>query len=144
MHTFYQFSGERYPGIATALHDLPHLVAGTFGVPLVEQVLHGNDVADSASCVDIVHDGDVANIQTDEIRFQELAHHKVVPAKAGVVFHDQIGYQPLFRSSMISMKGIPVVKEKPGIGQMIVLGVLLQNGLLILNTSGDTPFLVIP
>ena len=33
--------GEWYPGVATALHATVHLIAGIFGVPLVEHMLFG-------------------------------------------------------------------------------------------------------
>ena len=58
------------------LHDPPYLVARIFCVPFIEQILHWNNVAHAISGVDVVHDGDIADVQSDKIFFQKLPHHK--------------------------------------------------------------------
>ena len=88
--------GERYPSIATALHNSPHLITGIFCVPLIEQILHWNNVAHTVCGVDVVHDGNIPHVQPDEIFFQKLTYHKTVPAQPGVVFDNKVCHKPLF------------------------------------------------
>ena len=54
--------GQRYSGVATALHDTANLIARIFCVPFIEQILHGNDVAYPVGGVDVVHDGDIPHV----------------------------------------------------------------------------------
>ena len=126
-------SGERYSGVATALHDTANLIARIFRVPLIEQILHWNDVADAICGVDVVHDGDVPHVQPDKIFFQKLAYHKAVPAQPGVVFDHQICHKPLLGQLHDFHEGRPcernprvsVVEHKAGIRQVVVCGELL-------------------
>ena len=65
-------------------------------MPLIEQVLHRNNVADPIGGIDVVHNSDVPHIQPDKIFFQKLAHHKAVAAQPGMIFHHKICYKALF------------------------------------------------
>ena len=60
----------RRAGHSFALEHISHLLAGVLSVPLVEQVLHRNKVADSLGGVDVVHNGDVADAEAVEAFFQ--------------------------------------------------------------------------
>ena len=124
---------QRYPGVASALHDTAYLIARIFCVPLIKEVLHRNNIAYSVGSVDVVHDGDIADIQPYKIFFQELAHHKAVTAQPGVVFDHQICHKPLLGQLHDFHEGRPcernprvsVVEHKAGVRQVVVCGELL-------------------
>ena len=65
-----RIGGQRCAGHSFALEHIAYLLAGVFGVPLVEQVLHRDKVADALCGVDVVHNGDVADAETVEAFFQ--------------------------------------------------------------------------
>ena len=53
-------------GHSLAPKHIAYLLTGVLGVPFVEQILHGNKVADSLGSIDVVHNGNIANTEAVE------------------------------------------------------------------------------
>lgn len=60
-------NGKGNTGTASALHDPFNFIAGVFCVPFIKKVLHGGDVTNTFCCVNVFHNGDIADTQTNEI-----------------------------------------------------------------------------
>ena len=92
-----RIGGQRCARHSLASKHIAYLLAGVLGVPLVEQVLHRDKVADALCGVDVVHNGDVSNAEAVEAFFQKLPHNEAVTPQAGVILDDQGADKSLFR-----------------------------------------------
>lgn len=92
-----RIGGQRCAGHSLALEHIAYLLAGVLSVPLVEQVLHRDKVADALCGVDVVHNGDVADAETVEALFQKLSNDQAVTPQARVILDDQGADKTLFR-----------------------------------------------
>ena len=133
--------GQRCAGHSLALEHIAYLLAGVLGVPLVEQVLHRDKIADALGGVDVVHNSDVADAEAVEALFQELSHNEPVTPQAGVILDDQSADEALFRQlhnlrerRSCEVRTRPaIVNEHTGVPEAIFLCVLFEDGSLILD-----------
>lgn len=133
-----RIGGQRCAGHSFALEHIADLLAGVFGVPLVEQVLHRNKVTDALGGVDVVHNGDVADAEAVEAFFQKLSHDEAVTPQAGVILDDQGTDEALFRQlhnlrerRSCEVRTRPaIVNEHTSIPEAVFLCVLFEDGLL--------------
>ena len=92
-----RIGGQRLAGHPFAAKDITYLLACVLCVPFVEEVLHRHEIADPFGGVDVVHNGDIPNAQTVKLFFHELTDDQAIPAKAGVIFHNECSDQTLLR-----------------------------------------------
>ena len=109
--------GQRCAGHSLAPKHIAYLLTGVLGVPFVEQILHGNKVADSLGSIDVVHNGNIANTEAVEAFLQKLPHDKAVTPQAGMILDDQGADKALFRQlPLISVNaGLCEVCARPAI-----------------------------
>lgn len=91
-----RISGQRCAGHSLTFEHIPHLLAGILRVPLVEQVLHWNNLTNALSGVDVVHDSDIANAEIVEPFFQKLSYDKPISPQTRMIFDNQGADKSLF------------------------------------------------
>lgn len=133
-----RIGGQRCAGHSLALEHIAYLLAGVLSVPLVEQVLHRDKVADALGGVNVVHNGNIANTEAVEAFFQKLSHNQAIPPQAGMILDDQGADKALFRQlhnfrerRSCEVRTRPaVVNEHTGVFEAVFLCVLFEDGLL--------------
>ena len=98
-----RIGGQRCAGHSLAPKHIAYLLAGVFGVPLVEQILHRDKV-------DVVHNGDVADAEAVKAFFQKLPHNEAVTPQVGMVLDDQGADKALFRQ-LHNLRKTPVLRN---------------------------------
>ena len=138
-----RIGGQRCAGHSLAFEHIPHFLTGILRVPLVEQVLHRNDLTDALGCVNIIHDSNIANAEIVEPFFQKLSHNKPISTQTRMVFDDQGADKSLFcqfhdfcerRSCKVRARPA-VVNEHAGVLEAVLLRVFFEDGLLIFDAS---------
>lgn len=135
------------PGFPLCLgvHYIPHLAAAVPHVPLIEQILERHQlVAVFILGVNIVVDSDVAHIIGREYLLDIKTGVQLVSSKAGKILCDDDGdvavahvIHHLFKGWAIEIRaGIAIVHIKSGVLEPILIGVLLQDKFLVLDTVG--------
>ena len=138
-----RIGGQRCAGHSLTFEHIPHLLAGILRVPLVEQVLHRNNLTDTLGCVNIIHDGNIANAEIVEPFFQKLSYDKPISPQTRMVFDDQGPDKSLFcqfhdfckRRSCKGRARPAIVNEHASVLEAVLLCIFFEDGLLIFDTS---------
>ena len=80
-----------------------HFPAGVLGVPFVEQVLEGNEVAQAFFGVLILRDGDVADMLFRKQELQIIVHHHMLSPETRQIFRDDA--VDLFKGDFCTVTG---------------------------------------
>ncbi len=72
------------------LEYIANLLTYVLDVPLVEQVLHRNNVADAFRCVDVIHNGNILNAKAVKFFLQKLSYDQAITPKSGMIFYDEV------------------------------------------------------
>lgn len=131
--------------LCLGVHYIPLLAAAVPHVPLIEQILERHQlVAVFILGVNIVVDSDVAHIIGREYLLDIKTGVQLVSSKAGKILCDDDGdvavahvIHHLFKGWAIEIRaGIAIVHIKSGVLEPILIGVLLQDKFLVLDTVG--------